>query len=134
LREWNGQVGPISPGPEQPLLRLPVVLGIAEDVAEVDGPAVEDRTSHGVAPHRRPREQAAEGIHLIRGHVVQRDEVENGAVEACHRAGVGLAKSRRTLDDGIEHRLGVRGRRRDEPEDLGCGRLLREGFGQARFH
>ena len=39
---------------------------------------------------------------------------------------------RRALDDGVEHRLHVRGRAADDAEHLGCRRLMLQGFAQFR--
>src|SRR4030095_10779367 len=36
----------------------------------------------------------------------------------------------RALDDGIEHRLPVRGRAADDAEDLRCRRLMLQSFGE----
>ena len=55
-----------------------------------------------------------------------RDKMDELAVEAEHGAVPRLAQPHRAPDDGVEHRLDVGRRARDDPQDLARGGLLLE--------
>ena len=52
------------------------------------------------------------------------DQVEQLAVVSHHQGGQAAAEPEGVARDGVEHRLGVAGRGRDEAQDLGGGGLL----------
>ena len=58
------------------------------------------------------------------------DEVNELAIETEDRAEFARAQAERVAGNHLEHRLGVRGRARDDPEDLAGGGLLLEGLGE----
>ena len=58
------------------------------------------------------------------------DEVNELAIETEDRAEFAGAQAERVARNHLEHRLGVRGRARDDAEDLAGGGLLLEGLGE----
>ena len=55
------------------------------------------------------------------------------AFNESHHNVIDAANSRRTLDDGVEHRLHVRRRAADDAQHLGRCRLMLQRFGELTF-
>ena len=84
---------------------------------------------HGASANRSPddRDDEAGGL---RDRTVVRVRPQILAVEAEDGRVRGCAEAGRALDDRLQDRLEVRGRRADDPQDLGGGRLLFERLGE----
>ena len=77
-----------------------------------------------------PREVAPVAFHLVRRDVVVGDNIHEDAIVAPDGAVERAAQPHRVADDGVEDRLRVGRRARDDLQDLAGGRLLLERFGQ----
>ena len=92
--------------------RLPIHNGPAGHRTAVDGDGL-------VAPGRKNRDRA-----------VSRHCAERATIRAKDDGVLGVAESRGVLRNGVQHRLEVRRRTADNPEDLAGGGLLLQRLGQ----
>ncbi len=119
----------MAPQPVSRELRMRV-LGIAGQIrairhgARQDGPA-----GHGT-PAGREREHLAHDIDVRGCHVVRGRHMDQPSIETKERAAGRLAEPDRILDDGVEDRLDIGARGRDDPKDLARGLLLLQGVGE----
>src|SRR5262245_56619704 len=58
---------------------------------------------------------------------------KNISIESSDQAVCSVTKPRGALDHRVEHRLNIGGRARDHAQDLACGSLLLQGFGEFPF-
>ncbi len=79
---------------------------------------------------RASRKHAPHAFQLVRRDVVMTDEVHEVALVTPDSAVERAAEPYRVADDGVEHRLRVGRRARDDPQDLAGRRLLLERLGQ----
>ena len=96
-----------------------------QDVVNVHRRAVDDGAPGGEGPLEDPRL----GNAVDDGPVVGRDP-DDPFLQQLDRGVIRSAHQRRALCDGVQHRLEVRGRARDDSQDLGGGGLLLERLGQ----
>jgi hypothetical protein len=75
----------------------------------VNGSAIDESAPDDEVAPRRSREQTVIGRRLLREHVVDRDQVEQLAVEPCHRAELRFAQPGGERDYRLEYGLGVGG-------------------------
>ena len=90
----------------------------------MDDRPVEDGDPHWKGSVGRPREHRDDTPEALGRDVVVRGQVEELAVVSHDQAMQSAAEPEGVAGDGVEHRLRVVGRGRDQPEDLGAGRLL----------
>src|SRR5205823_2628259 len=99
-------------------------------IRELHRLTVEESTAHREVAEGWPREEAAHGVRFLGRHVVDGHQVKEAAIEPRYRAELRLAEPCRAGDDGVEHRLNVGRRPRDDTQDLARRRLLLERLGQ----
>src|SRR5712692_4519772 len=113
------------------LRRLPLrVLGLAlcGQVENVDRPTLDDRAPGHRAAAERKTLQAANN--QAGDRPPRRDQPERVTLDPKDVGLAGVADPRRGRGNLIQDRLQVSGRAADDPENLGCGRLLLERLGQ----
>src|SRR3989304_6020631 len=85
----------------------------------------------GRAAHAwRHRVRAPVGLDPFGCQAVVGDKVNELAIETEDRAESADAQAERVSSNHLEHRLGVRGRARDDSENLAGGGLLLQGLGE----
>ena len=99
-------------------------LGVCLEIGDVDDGPVQNGDSHRERTFRRSREALDDAVDAIGREVLVSDQVEQLAVVSHHQGGQAAAEAEGVARDGVEHRLGVAGRGRDEAQDLGGGGLL----------
>ena len=106
-------------------------LGVVLDVRHVNDRPIEDRSGDHAVPTGSQRIHAPEQVgSLGRDALVMGDDVDQVAIEPEDRREHATTQPHHALDDGVEDRLDVGGRARDDPEDLAGRGLLLEGFGE----
>jgi len=90
--------------------------------------SIEKSAAHHEALDGGPGEQSVKRRHLVRRHVVDRDQMQQPVVEPRYRAELRLAELRGVCDDRVEHRLDIGGRARDHGQDLARGTLPGQGL------
>src|SRR5215470_6911048 len=128
-QEWHAQGGPVAGANGVGLAHGKLGPGGGK-VVDVDGLSVQE----GAARNPSTAYRSTRELHRPPDRSVMHREVELFPLPQHDYRIVGFAEPHRAPGDGVEDRLDVGGRARDDPQDFRRRRLLFQGFGRGTLH
>jgi hypothetical protein len=126
-QQWDGRDAPeVSDRCDD----LEFVLRICRQVGNLHDLPRQDSATGSKAPAGSARIHVTNSLSAFRADGRLRDKVQKLTVEGRYETAVGATQTHGGLGDSIEDGLNVRGRARNDAEDLARRRLLLQGFGQ----